>query len=670
MGGRRIVHALTAGLCAMFGLGIDVPAKAAPPSTITLYGHGWGHGRGMGQYGAQGYASLYGWSSQQILAHFYQPTQPASVADQVITVRLIAQDGAQLDVTSGAAFTIAGSPHRFAAGQALRLRSDAVGNVFASGMAGCGGAVYGWVQLPAPVTIVSSVASPGDDLSRMLRTCGGRTYRGQLAFLHADGAARTVNAVNLEDYLRGVVPRESPSWFAPAALQAQAVAARSYALAEGGEFGQRFGYAKTCDSIACQVYGGAGLAGTPLETPAASAAVAATRGIVRRFPNGTLARTEYSSSTGGFTAGGAFAAVADLGDAVPSNPRHDWTRSIATNQLAARYGLGTFVGLNITARNGLGDWGGRVLQLQVVGTARTVTLSGPQFQSDWGLFSSWFNATASGTPLLGPTAVSPGPGRVDVFSVGSDAGLWHRTETAASLGSWQRLGGIITSDADAASWSGDRLDVFGRGGNASLWHKAWTPASGWVEWEDLSGILTSGPSAVSWGPNRIDVFGRGGDGALWTRAWNGSTWTQWRSLGGYITSDPDVASWGPNRLDIFALGGDAQMWHMAWTGAGWSAWQPLGGRFSSGPGAVSWGPNRIDVYARGLDGALWTSVWNGARWTPWSSIGGAFFSGPDLASWGPNRLDIVARGTDNAVWQNSWSGATFSGWFRVGPLPG
>ena len=74
----------------------------------------------------------------------------------------------------------------------------------------------------------------------------------------------------MDDYLRGVVPRESPaSWGdasggkGMAALQAQAVAARSYAAAQN-----RYSWAQTCDYQNCQVYGGAGLNGVSPRTRA------------------------------------------------------------------------------------------------------------------------------------------------------------------------------------------------------------------------------------------------------------------------------------------------------------------------------------------------------------------------------------------------------------------
>ena len=107
------------------------------------------------------------------------------------------------------------------------------------------------------------------------------------------GENRTVNSVPIESYLRGVVPRESPASWGLAgggaganALRAQSVAARSYALTQ-----DRYSYAQTCDSSACQVYGGAGWRVAASSTGATSreheltdAAIVATAGKVRLWP--------------------------------------------------------------------------------------------------------------------------------------------------------------------------------------------------------------------------------------------------------------------------------------------------------------------------------------------------------------------------------------------------
>jgi Repeat of unknown function (DUF346) len=56
--------------------------------------------------------------------------------------------------------------------------------------------------------------------------------------------------------------------------------------------------------------------------------------------------------------------------------------------------------------------------------------------------------------------------------------------------------------------------VFARGDDDGLWHM-WWDGSGWNGWEPLGGVLTSDPAAVSWSEDRIDVFARGSDNAIW-----------------------------------------------------------------------------------------------------------------------------------------------------------
>ena len=642
------------------------PARAAT-GVVTLYGHGWGHGRGLGQFGAQGYASLYGWSSAQILDRFYNPTVAGAASTaQSVSVWLTRHDGVDLEVTSNAPFEVAG--YGQAGGRAVRI-TNVNGTIYGTGESGCGGAQDGWVPLSSPVVVTSSVSNPGNDLSQMLTICGDRTYRGQLSFLLDSGVSRTVSTVAIEDYLRGVVPRESPAWFAPAALEAQAVGARSYVLGEGGENGQRFAFAKTCDSTTCQVYGGAGSGGTLLEHPATNAAVAATAGLVRRYPDGALGRTEYSSSSGGWTVQGNFTGVQDDGDAVPSNPFHDWTAAIPISSLESAYGLGSFVGLNIISRNGLGDWGGRVTQMQVVGTARSVTLTGARFQSDWGLRSPWFNTSPSNTALIGPSIVSRHDGTVAMAMMNRNAGVSYRTGSGGSYGAWQSLDGIVTSDPELVSWGAGRVDLFVRGADAALWHRGWTTASGWLPWERLGGVLTSGPAATSTSFGRVDVYMAGTDGGLWTIAWTGSGWTSFSSLGGVLTSDPDAASSWPGRADVFARGTDGALWHLPILPEGTLSWRSVGGTLSSGPTAVAWSPNRLDLFARGGDGAMYGQYWDGSQWTGWLSYGGGLASAPDAASIAPDRIDVAARGTDGSLFQRSWNGATWSGWTLLGPSP-
>ena len=127
--------------------------------------------------------------------------------------------------------------------------------------------------------------------------------------------------------------------------------------------------------------------------------MAQTAGQVRRFGNGIVARTEFSSSTGGWTAGGTFPVVPDEGDT--RSPHHTWTVAVPAATVEAAYpGIGSFRALDVTQRNGVGDWGGRVVSAVVRGSAGAVTATGDDLRNRLGLRSSWFKVATSARPAV------------------------------------------------------------------------------------------------------------------------------------------------------------------------------------------------------------------------------------------------------------------------------
>jgi len=183
---------------------------AAKPGTGPLFlftGHGWGHGIGMSQYGAWGYA-LHGYGYQQILSHYYPGTTLGTTQQTLIRV-LLADGKKTLKVSCAVPFTV----------------TDANGTT---------------VQMPAgPLTLTPKLLVGGRSLVAPLTFDAGaggwmtltRPYRGQIQVDVVNNKLRAINVVGLEDYLYGVVPAEMPSSWSPPALQAQAVASRSYAIA-------------------------------------------------------------------------------------------------------------------------------------------------------------------------------------------------------------------------------------------------------------------------------------------------------------------------------------------------------------------------------------------------------------------------------------------------------
>jgi stage II sporulation protein D len=186
-----------------------VPQGAA---TFVVTGHGWGHGVGLSQWGAYGYAQK-GFDYEKIVLHYFTGTELGDAP--VSRVRVLLTSGVKtLTVNSTVDFKVrdgSGVVHTLSAGAyplttALKLRVD--GQPKAS-------------ALPGPLLF-----QPGSAALALKHR-----YRGSIQIDVSAGKLRAINMVGLEQYLYGVVPSEMPYTWAPEALKAQAIAARSYALA-------------------------------------------------------------------------------------------------------------------------------------------------------------------------------------------------------------------------------------------------------------------------------------------------------------------------------------------------------------------------------------------------------------------------------------------------------
>jgi SpoIID/LytB domain protein len=399
-------------------IGTPSPAGAYPSANVVLTGHGYGHGIGMGQWGSLGYAinqptGVGPMTYQQILAHYYgnsslqtlgtAPAPPSlnggnvrvamtevNDGDTIVTDQAGDANGVTYTTTAGTATATAVLFH---------LVSPNNYNVFTSG--GCAGQ-GGWSLATNGTGVNNPTASPTTPGNPMFLCGPNLTLHGTLtALANSSGAARTINTVNLEQYVADVAPSESPSSWGnlgdpgpqgkPWGFQqseAQTVAARSYAEAAPNSFG---GYADTCDQT-CQSY-----PGTRNENLLSIGAAIATSGQVMVINNtSTVATTEYSSSSGGYSAGAQFPAVLDAGDAVcvpgACNTHHTWTVSIPVSTIQATYPqIGTLSSVAITSRNGLGDFGGRVNTMSLSGSSGSVSLSGNAFAAAFNLQSNWFS---------------------------------------------------------------------------------------------------------------------------------------------------------------------------------------------------------------------------------------------------------------------------------------
>jgi stage II sporulation protein D len=195
-----------------------------------------------------------------------------------------------------------------------------------------------------------------------------------------------VRTIPLETYVRGVVGAEMPASWPLAALEAQAVASRTYALTDHAG-GSRFDvYADTRS----QVY-----LGVKAHTAQTNAAVAATVGQVVTYA-GQPAITYFFASSGGMTESvqNAFLGAAPqpwlrgVPDPYDQGPQHNWTESMSFATAAARLrGLvkGTFRGIEVLRRG----YSPRVISAYVLGSAGHTQVSGPELEERLGLYDSW-----------------------------------------------------------------------------------------------------------------------------------------------------------------------------------------------------------------------------------------------------------------------------------------
>jgi stage II sporulation protein D len=339
-----------------------VPAGAA---TVLVPGHGWGLGVGLSQYGAYGYAQK-GVGYEKIVLHYFAGTELG--AAPVSRVRVLLTSGANsLDIGSTADFKVrdgTGVMHTVTAGKytlkpALKLAVD--GQTMAR-------------ALPGPLLFQPGAAALG------LK----HRYRGSIQIDVTAGKLRAINMVGLEQYLYGVVPSEMPFTWLPEALKAQAVVARSYALAT-----RRTGAFDLYPDTRSQVY-----LGIEHEKPSTNAAVNATAGQVVLY-EGEVAKTFFFSTSGGRTASAEdvfgepvpyLVSVADPYDSI--SPHHDWGPLVFTGAKLAKVlkMKGRVVDLQPELNSS-----GRIKVLNVVGTKSTLAMQGADLRRRLGLRSTWFS---------------------------------------------------------------------------------------------------------------------------------------------------------------------------------------------------------------------------------------------------------------------------------------
>ncbi len=364
--------------------------SAGAASVFYVRGGGDGHGIGMSQYGAYGYA-LHGRSYQFILAHYYSGTSLGKV-DPRRTVRVLLATGGGPVAFSGA---------NAAPGFPKPLNPSVTYTVKAM-----------------PDGSLSLVEDKGKEVARFtsltvkgagpVSVAGLGLYRGALRFMpDGHGGIQTVDWIGLDDYVRGVISAEMPSSWSPEALKVQAVAARTYAITTnvGGTAFDLYPDTRS------QMY-----TGVAAETAATDAAVAATRGQVVTY-GGVPVVTYFFNSSGGHTENIENAwrgsqpkpwllGVPDPYDTAGGDPYHRWGSRMSLAQAAAKLGglvKGQFVGIRVT-KHGVSP---RILTAEVVGSGGSTTVTGTALQHAFGLLttSAWFETISGG---VGPGSRLPG----------------------------------------------------------------------------------------------------------------------------------------------------------------------------------------------------------------------------------------------------------------------
>ena len=367
---------------ALLALG-TTPAFAGK-ARFTIRGAGFGHGVGMSQYGAYGFAKQ-GRTYDQILRHYYTGTE-LGTTDPGATVRVLIQSTGTATVSGASrAGTRTLRPDR-----TYKVRRHGATQVDLLSAAGKRIATF---SAPLQIAGPDGVVTLG----------GAGSYRGVLEFRpDTFGGLNVINAVALEDYIAGVVARESPSSWPAEALKAQAVAARTYAITTSKAGAGFEHYADTRS----QVYGG-----VAAETESTNAAVAATRGQVVTH-GGEPVVTFFFSTSGGRTENventnvGAgpqphLKSVADPYDDV--SPKHRWTPIKLTRaQAGAKLGglvKGRFRGIQVLKRGK----SPRIVAADVVGTGGRTRVDGATLRARLGLLDTWAYFTSIASRKAPPT---------------------------------------------------------------------------------------------------------------------------------------------------------------------------------------------------------------------------------------------------------------------------
>jgi stage II sporulation protein D len=412
-----------------------VPAATAGAAVRNVVkGAGFGHGIGMSQYGAYGYA-LEGARFERILAHYYKGTEMETAPSR--PVRVLLQPNDPYIRFRGATS---------ANGRALRRSATYVARRSGSGVRLSTASGRRVAKFGGPLRVRAGGDDPVRLLGPALNGISDGLYRGAIE-IRPGGGVTAINVIPLDPYVKGVVAGEMPSTWPLEALKVQAVAARTYALATrktGGSFDQ---YPDTRSQVYKGVTG---------ESVRSNAAVDRTAGQILTY-GGQPAVTYYFSTSGGHTENVEFSFIGALAKpwlvGVPDpydtrSPYHRWQVSFSTGTLTRALGApGRFKRLKVL-RRGVSP---RVIRARVVGTRGSRIISGPQIRAALGLRDSWLTivrVSSSGRRARSARPAAWGPAPVAQSLAGEfwPAPSGHRLAVQRrSAGRWRTIARVRTS---------------------------------------------------------------------------------------------------------------------------------------------------------------------------------------------------------------------------------
>lgn len=644
---REAVVVLVCALLVVVGVVVAPTQPATAATSITLVGRGFGHGIGMSQYGAR-YRAEAGHSYSQIVASYYPGTTLATASDG---------DNIRVRIESDAdhVTTVQSEP-------GLRVQTS-LGTVTLPTTVG-GGAPTHWRirisggKLVVEAKVAGTWRSSGStaianiltgrsyaqfrDTDGSVRLVLGTIYREYVGVVRAvrpsgtTSTLRTVVVSTFTNYLPSVVASEMPSSWATHALRAQAVAARTYSMFDAAAKPSG-SYYDTCDTTSCQVFKGRAdytSSGTLVATHAVATTIAAVKDTAGRYLryDGGPAFTQFSASNGGYSVAGSrpyLTAAPDPYDRYPA-----WETTLTATSLQSAYPtIGRFTRVTIT-RDGKGAYGGRAVTVRVQGSTGSVTVTGTQFRSTFGLRSTLF--TVAGVDQTGTRDLTD-DGLADLVSVSSDrrAYLW-RGDGTMTWSSPTQLGG---------TWSGKRqltsvLSLAGSGRPEIIARE---------QGGDVLAAYPVEPSGVL--GSRLVVDDRGG----WER------YDLFIGIQGLLGDDrPGLLARGKatGTLYYFPSDGSGGLGSRVSVSGGWSD-----KRLATAAGDWN-GDGHPDVVVIDDAGRLWLYLGSGtpafdgrdllSTSTAWS-IRTSIVAGADWN--GDGALDMISTDDSGRLWRNSWASA-------------